>query len=60
MRVEFSPEAKAEFEDSEDYYERQVPGLGDRFRVDIRDALARLRRWPFLGQWRERGVTSGA
>ena len=49
MRVEFSPEAKAEFEDSEGYYERQVPGLGNRFRVDIRDALARLRRWPFLG-----------
>lgn len=49
MRLEFSPEARAEFEDSEGYYERQMPGLGARFRADIGDALARLRRWPLLG-----------
>jgi plasmid stabilization system protein ParE len=46
MRFEFSPEAKAEFGDGESYYERQVPGLGARFRADVRDALARLRNWP--------------
>lgn len=47
MRLEFSPEAKTEFEDAERYYEQQVPGLGGRFRKEIREALARLRYWPF-------------
>ena len=46
MRVAFSPEAKVEFSDGESYYERQVPGLGVRFRADVRDALRRLRLWP--------------
>ncbi|WP_068857921.1 type II toxin-antitoxin system RelE/ParE family toxin [Perlucidibaca aquatica] len=46
MRVEFSPQAKAEFEDGERYYEQQLLGLGMRFRKDTRDALARLRHWP--------------
>lgn len=39
MRIEFSAEARAEFRDGENYYERQVPGLGGRFRADVRDAL---------------------
>lgn len=46
MRIEFSPEAKAEFSDGESYYERQMPGLGARFRTDVRDALKRMRHWP--------------
>lgn len=46
MRVEFSPEAKAEFEDSERFYERQVAGSGTRFRAEIQQALVRLRNWP--------------
>lgn len=46
MRIEFSPEAKTEFSDGENYYERQVPGLGARFRAEVRDALKRLRLWP--------------
>ena len=46
MRFEFSPQARAEFEDGEHCYEAQVPGLGNRFRKDIRQALRRLRRWP--------------
>lgn len=46
MRVEFSPEAKAEFNDSEIYYELQAQGLGARFRTDVREALVRLRNWP--------------
>ena len=50
MRFEFSPEAKAEFSDGESYYERQVPGLGARFRADVRDALKRLRHWPLAAQ----------
>jgi plasmid stabilization system protein ParE len=46
MRCEFSPEAKAEFEDAERYYEQQVPGLGVRFKKEVRETLARLRHWP--------------
>ena len=46
MYFEFSPEAKAEFEDGERYYERQVQGLGAQFRADVREALIRLRNWP--------------
>ena len=45
MRLVFSPEASAEFRDGESYYERQVPGLGTRFRADVRDALRRMRHW---------------
>lgn len=46
MQFEFSPEARAEFEEGENYYERQLVGLGARFRTDVREALARLRSWP--------------
>ena len=46
MRFEFSPEARTEFEDGERYYERQVSGLGARFRSDVRETLVRLRNWP--------------
>lgn len=46
MQIEFSPEARAEFADAERYYERQVSGLGARFRQEVRDALARLHHWP--------------
>lgn len=31
MRVEFSPEARSEFEDGENYYERQQAGLAGVF-----------------------------
>ncbi|HUD25279.1 MAG TPA: hypothetical protein VMQ45_06325, partial [Burkholderiaceae bacterium] len=34
MRVVFSPEARQEFQEAERYYERQVPGLGARFRTE--------------------------
>jgi plasmid stabilization system protein ParE len=46
MRIEFSPEAQAEFVDAVRYYERQVSGLGAHFRAEIRDALNRLQHWP--------------
>jgi toxin ParE1/3/4 len=46
MWVVFSPEARQEFEEAERYYERQVPGLGARFRSEVRSALPRIRAWP--------------
>jgi plasmid stabilization system protein ParE len=50
MRIEFSPEATTEFSDGVNYYERQMPGLGARFRADVRAALSRLRQWPLATQ----------
>jgi plasmid stabilization system protein ParE len=46
MRVIFSPEAQLEFGEGERYYDTQVPGLGERFRAEVRSALGRIRTWP--------------
>lgn len=46
MRVIFSPEAKREFEEAEGYYEQQQPGLGSRFRAEVRAALPLVWAWP--------------
>ncbi len=46
MRVIFSPEARLEFEEAERYYNRQVQGLGERFRAEVGSALPRIRAWP--------------
>lgn len=46
MRVIFSPEARLEFEDAERYYDKQVEGLGRRFRSEVKAALSRMRAWP--------------
>ena len=46
MRVIFSLEAQLEFDDAERYYSQQLPGLGERFRAEVRSALGRIRMWP--------------
>jgi plasmid stabilization system protein ParE len=46
MRIVFSPEARSEFDEAERYYEKQIAGLGVRFRGDVRAALSRIRAWP--------------
>ncbi len=56
MRVLFSPEARLEFEDAEAYYEEQQPGLGKRLRADVRQALARIRRWPLCCALETNGI----
>ncbi len=57
MRIEFSPEAKAEFDDAERYYEHQATGLGKRLRDEVRHALQRLHNWPLAARWS--AATSG-
>ncbi|MBN8443704.1 MAG: type II toxin-antitoxin system RelE/ParE family toxin [Thauera sp.] len=47
MRVLFSPEAQQEFNDAFAYYERQQQGLGQGLKHDARQALQRIRLWPF-------------
>lgn len=54
MRVLLSPEARDEFSEAERYYEEQLPGLGARFRDEVRVALRRARMWP-LSSPTERG-----
>ncbi len=47
MRVIFTPAARAELIDAEDWYETQRHTLGLRFREEIEAAIARLRDNPF-------------
>jgi hypothetical protein len=39
MQVVFSPGAREECVEAERWYEEQAPGLGNRFRKEIRSAL---------------------
>lgn len=50
--LEFLPEAIEEAEESTRFYERQVSGLGVRFRQEIESACVAIVRQPLL--WRER------
>ena len=46
MRVKFTLHAKSELEDSVAYYELQHPGLGVRFKQEVRAAIARTLDFP--------------
>lgn len=46
IRVIFAPEAQSEFDDARRYYNRQIKGLGDEFREEIRKGLVRIQTWP--------------
>ena len=49
MRLEFHPEAEREFIEAAAYYERQVPGLGERFGAEVRRVTDLLLVHPELG-----------
>ena len=49
MRLEFHPDAELEFIEAAVYYERQVPGLGERFETEIRRATDLLLDQPAIG-----------
>jgi plasmid stabilization system protein ParE len=46
MRVEFHPEALAEFHAAAEYYEKQQTGLGDRFIRTVEVAVAHIAETP--------------
>ncbi|MDQ3196458.1 MAG: type II toxin-antitoxin system RelE/ParE family toxin [Pseudomonadota bacterium] len=46
MKLEFHPEAEQEFFDAVLRYEAEVPSLGERFDVEIREATALLLDYP--------------
>lgn len=56
MRVIFSPEARLEFEDAERYYDKQIEGLGSRFRAEVKAALSRMRAWPLSSPEERSGI----
>ena len=56
MRIVFAPEAKAEFDEGERFYARQLPDLGTQFRVEVRAALGRLRSWPLAAPVERSGI----
>ena len=52
MKLEFLPEARAEFGHAADYYEDKERGLGKQFRAEIWKACTTISTHPHL--WRER------
>lgn len=49
MNLEFHPEAELELIEAADFYERQVPGLGERFEAEVRRATDLLLAHPQIG-----------
>jgi hypothetical protein len=45
----FLEEADAEFQEDIRYYDEQVPGLGDKFMVDVENVITDIRRYPHSG-----------
>ena len=48
MKFTFHPNAKAEFDNSIDYYENRKSGLGREFADEIYEAIGRILRFPKL------------
>ena len=49
MRLEFHPEAELELIAAAVYYDKQIPGLGERFEFEIRYATDLLLDQPEIG-----------
>ena len=49
MRLEFHPEAEMELIETAEYYELQVPGLGEHFEAEVRRATELLLEHPDIG-----------
>jgi plasmid stabilization system protein ParE len=49
MKLEFHPQAELELIEEAAYYERQIPGLGERFEAEVRRATDILLGHPEIG-----------
>jgi len=49
MKLEFHPEAEWELIEAAAYYEAKIPGLGERFGVEVRQAIDLLLAQPGMG-----------
>jgi hypothetical protein len=45
MKTHFLKEASEEFIESVDYYNKERPGLGYEFALEVKNALKRIRRY---------------
>lgn len=48
MRVRFGALARLEFKQARAWFNRQQPGLGERFAAEVREAVGRISRMPRL------------
>lgn len=46
MKIEILQIARLEFENAQEYYELEQPGLGARFENEMRQALLRIQQYP--------------
>ena len=46
MKVIFDKLAKLELDDASEYYEFEVPGLGNRFREEVKRGIRRICEYP--------------
>lgn len=46
MKIEFHPDAQAELDASMEYYERQQPGLSNRFWAELEEKLVQIAERP--------------
>lgn len=46
MRVKFSKYAVLEFADAVDFYNQEYPGLGNRFKQEVKEAAERILEYP--------------
>ena len=46
MKVRFYKAAEREFDEAVQYYEGQLPGLGERYRQAVKEALERVKLFP--------------
>lgn len=49
MNLEFHPQAELELIEAADFYEREVPRLGERFEAEVRRATDLLLAHPHIG-----------
>ena len=46
MKIVFSELAKYELDDAVSFYELEVPGLGTRFKYEVKQSIQRIKRYP--------------
>ena len=55
MRFEFHPAAAEELVETSTFYDNEVPGLGERFVVEVERAVSLVTERPNMGQKIEKG-----
>jgi hypothetical protein len=46
VKIIFDKLAQLELDDASEYYELEAPGLGARFRVEVKRGIRRIRKYP--------------